>query len=209
MVVETILTVDRIYDWTFVCVQGDDIPDGELPQLFYKAKLDPDSSMNSNPTSMPLSHIAPSFKAWFSSRASGGSAPEFYMPKPSSCLPETPIKKAVSTNTDNVTSGIIADTKGKAVKLASTPARPMGVTPALRPPKRALRSPDYDDADDLTYKSVRLSLNFDKSIVDLEDQLSQSVDDKANAESSHASMDVLNLLPKHLVQSVSSQFPGI
>jgi len=193
-------------DMAFACDQGDDIPEGELPQLFHHRKQDPEQSKNEMPTSLAASHISPSFKSRFSSRGFSASIPDSSPAKSSSCLLETPIKEASSTRVEDESPCTTANMQGTPVGLASTPAKLMSATPALRPPKRSLMSPDHDVIDLPNNRSAKRSksLKFDESPSDIEDPKSK-VDDEGNVpvQCSIASKDVSDMLPESLLQSVS------
>lgn len=198
----------RITNYSTTHSEVDDIPEGDLPQLFYHRKQDHEQSKNEMPTSLAASHISPSFKSRFSSKGFSASIPDSSPAEPSSCLLETPIKEASSTRVEDGSSCTTAKIQGTPVELASTPAKLMSATPALRPPKRSLMSPDHGVSDlpsDSSAKRSR-SLRFDESPGDLEDQVS-IVDDEDDVpvQCSVSSKDVSDMLPESLLQSLKER----
>ncbi|KAK9747656.1 hypothetical protein RND81_02G006200 [Saponaria officinalis] len=104
----------RIVDFATTHPESDDVPEGELPELFYKPKQEPEPVTSHTTILRPTMLTAPSFKRRFSSRALSSPVSEPSLAKP---LPETPIKDA------NGCSGVTVDTDGTPAKVASTPLK--------------------------------------------------------------------------------------
>ncbi|KAL9243010.1 hypothetical protein vseg_016952 [Gypsophila vaccaria] len=219
----------RIVDFSTAHPEGDDVPEGELPELFYKPKQEAEQCLNSSLVLRPTTLMGPSFKRRFSSKVLSTSITES---SPAKFLPETPIKNvtfglakdeySVSTididatpaKTSLVPSKFVSPAKydsmpGKfastPVEVVSTPARLMSSTPALRTPKRPLLADD--DTTGLLYKSAKRSrvLRFDESCDDIEEQSCQDDGDDeidVRVPSSAASKDLLEVLPENLVYSL-------
>ncbi|KAL2934741.1 CDT1-like protein a chloroplastic [Bienertia sinuspersici] len=207
--------------------ENDDVPEGELPQLFHKPKQEPEPNMNKAPALLATSLTAPSFKRRFSSRLPSASLSDSTPSKPSS-LSETPIKEAISSEAAEAPSDL-ASTPAKIPSIptklsstpaecASTPARLMAITPALRTPKRTLLTSDHDSSDLPNKSAKRRSLKFDDSSVDIDDPLSRveevevEVEEEEEEESSSPAQgsiiskdDVLDILPEGLLQSLKEK----
>ncbi|KAL9239732.1 hypothetical protein vseg_014026 [Gypsophila vaccaria] len=189
----------QIVDFATSHPESDDVPEGELPDLFYKPKQEPEPVMNQASGLRPTALTAPSFKRRFSSRAPSFSVSELSLAKP---LPETPKKDA------NVDSRVTVDIDGTPVKVASTPSkfdstpakyaltpsRLMAATPALRTPKRSLMTDD--GASGLPSKSAKRPLRFEESSDDVEEQ-----QERYNSYC-ESSKDLLDVLPENVVHSL-------
>ncbi|KAH9611327.1 hypothetical protein KSS87_005421 [Heliosperma pusillum] len=208
----------RIVDYAKIHPEADDVPEGELPELFYKPKQEPELSINPNSLLRPTTLTAPSFKRRFSSRALSASIPESPLAKG---LPEILIKNECSFSTIDIDATPVKtvsvpskldSTPAKSdftpAKFASTPAeifsplaRLMAATPALRTPKRSLITDD--DATGLPKKSAK-RLKFDKNCFDVEEKSYQDNDIEFDAQvhCSAASKDLLEVLPENLLHSL-------
>ena len=212
------------------CIQDDDIPEGELPHLFYEPKNEAEPIVNKAPAPFAPLLMAPSFRRRFSLKSLGASDVKSIPAKSSSCLSDTLIVEATSADaTDGSSCTTVeadaaplnpASTPAKLaltpakhasipVKLASTPAelvstpaRPMAATPALRTQKRPPVTPDHDCSDFTQSVKRSKSLKFDD-----EDNLSRMDEEESIAPAPGSSIsknDVLEVLPDNLLQSVCS-----
>lgn len=205
----------RIIDYSKAHPEDDDVPEGELPHLFYQPKQESEPNMNRTPTLLAASLTAPSFQRRFSSRPLGAPVFESLPAKPSFCPSETPMKEATSAESNDESSSTVVEADAAPLDLASTPAklasipsklvstpaelvstpaRLMAATPAAsHPPKRCLMTPPDHDTTDLPNKSAkRRSLNFDESSADIEDPQGPNV----------SKDDILGVLPDDLLQSL-------
>ncbi|XP_021770201.1 CDT1-like protein a, chloroplastic [Chenopodium quinoa] len=204
----------------------DDVPEGELPQLFHQPKQEPEQNMIKTPAPLAASLTGPSFMRRFSSRPLGTPVQESMADKPSSNLSETGIKEASSAEVNDGDSNTVVKTDAAPfdaastpakhasismkfvstpAELASTPARLMAATPSIRPQKRILMTPDHDTSDLPNRSAKRRSLNFDESSVDIEDPLIQADHDESIAPTQGSILskdDVLEILPEGLLQSL-------
>ncbi|XP_074316672.1 CDT1-like protein a, chloroplastic [Silene latifolia] len=206
----------RIVGFAKIHPETDDVPEGELPELFYKPKQEPEPSINQSSLLRPTTLTAPSFKRRFSSRALSTSIPESPLAK---ALPETLIKneRSFSTIDSDATPVKTASIPSKLdstpaksdltlpksastpAEVVSTPARLMAATPALRTPKRSLITDDgLTGLPNLPAK--RRALNFD--IVEEKSRQDGDVEFDAHVHCSAASKDLLEVLPENLLHSL-------
>ncbi|KAH9608175.1 hypothetical protein KSS87_009698 [Heliosperma pusillum] len=80
----------RIIDYATTHPEGEDVPEGELPKMFYKPKQELEPSTNGTPILQPTTLTSPTFKKRFSSNAISNSVSEASLDKP---LLDTPIKE--------------------------------------------------------------------------------------------------------------------
>ncbi|KAK9704894.1 hypothetical protein RND81_07G018100 [Saponaria officinalis] len=211
----------RIIDYVATHPEGDDVPEGELPELFYKPKQETEPSINNSSVVRPTTLTGPSFKRRFSSKVFSASITES---SPAKVLPETPmeatfalakVEHSISTvgidatpvKTSSLPSKFETPAKcdsipvkfaSTPVDVVSTPARLMASTPALRTPKRSLITDD--DSTVLPNKSAkRRALRFDENCDIVEEQSCEDDgDDEIDVHSpcSAASKDLMELMEK-------------
>ncbi|KAL3517687.1 hypothetical protein ACH5RR_020276 [Cinchona calisaya] len=120
---------------------------------------------------------------------------------PLSPPPATPVKGINSCSGVDCPPKETAATQGISSRLASSPAKLMSATPAIKPPKRCYMSPD----DDLTQSPNKLvrrpsrgrSLKFDTPV-----ESATVGDDVQEAGCSAVDSEILDILPENLIKSI-------
>ncbi|XP_074312110.1 CDT1-like protein a, chloroplastic [Silene latifolia] len=88
----------RIIDYAKSHPEGEDVPQGELPKLFYKPKQELEPRKNPTPVLQPTTLTSPTFKKRFSLKAITTSVSEPSLDKP---LLETPVKEVTLDMANN------------------------------------------------------------------------------------------------------------
>ncbi|KAL8142611.1 hypothetical protein V2J09_015643 [Rumex salicifolius] len=174
--------------------EENDIPEGELPALFYQP------NQNEAPIIDKSSCISP-FSRHVSSEKLVNQATQESSP---SKVFETPIKTSSLVMKD--ASEKIVDIHGTPAKEALTPIRLMATTPAIKPSKRCYMSPDDDDTCDMPSKLVRRSSRTRPLIKSLKFDVSEdSSASEVQADSSlgfNIDSDIIDFVPEKLMLSV-------
>ncbi|XP_010696152.2 CDT1-like protein a, chloroplastic [Beta vulgaris subsp. vulgaris] len=113
----------RLTDYSRTHDEDDDVPEGDLPQLFYQPKQESEPNMCQTPAPLAVLHTAPSFKRRFSSRALGASVSQSPLAEPSSQLREIPIKEVISIEAKDEPSISIIGSNATPLRLTSTTAK--------------------------------------------------------------------------------------